>query len=152
MRGHTEFSLAMHIVRAYLYLDGLALRADNGRVQGLVVIVLRVCNVVVKLAGQLRPEVVPGTKRGIAILDVVDQYTNRTNVIQRVETTVLALHLSPNAVNMLGPAGYLGFDALFVEFSLQRRLNLVDEALALDTLFIQRFRDAHVSLGIEVTE
>ena len=42
-------------------IDRLALRTNHGGVQGLVIVVFRVSDVVVKLAGQVRPQVMHGS-------------------------------------------------------------------------------------------
>ena len=70
----------MHIMGANLDFDGLTLGADHRGVQGAVVIVLGVCDVVVELARQVRPEIVHRAKGCVAILDVIDEDSYGTNV------------------------------------------------------------------------
>ena len=109
----------MHIVRSDLHLNGFASRPHDGRVQRLVVIVLGVGDVIVEFTRQIGPQVVHGPEGGITILDRVDKDADCTNVIEILQTAILALHFAPDAVDMFRPARNFGFYALFLELRLQ---------------------------------
>ena len=74
--------MAMHVVRAYLDLYGLSFGPDHGSVQGLVVIVLRIGDVVVELAWNIGPEVVHDAEGRVAVTDRLHQEAHGANVVQ----------------------------------------------------------------------
>ncbi len=81
-------------MRAYLHFDGLALGSDDGGMQRLVIVFFGVRNVVVEFPRQVGPQVVHDAQCRIAIADILYQDTHGANIEQRIDTTVLALHLA----------------------------------------------------------
>ncbi len=142
----------MHLEGADLHFQCLALGADDGGVQGAVVVLLRVRDVVVELATEVGPQVVHDAEGGVAVLDVVHEDADRADVEQALEPAILALHLAPDAVDVLRPAGHLRHDPGRRELTAQDALDLLDERFALFALLLQRVRDIRVDIGLRVAK
>ncbi len=149
---NAEFRLPVHIERANLDLQRLALRTNHGRVQGAVVVFFRVRDVVIEFPGQVGPEVVHDPERRVTVLHVLDQDAHRANVEQALEAAVLALHLAPDAVDVFRAAGDLGFDAGGEQLLAQDSLNLFNERLAFLALFLQCMRNLGIGIGLRVAK
>ena len=152
VRGDTQLGMAVHVVRANLHLHRTAVGTDERRVQGLVVIVLRIRDVVVELAGQVGPHIVHDAERRITLRHGINQYAYRADVEDLAKRRVLALHLAPDAVDVLWPSGYLGMDAVVPERLPERRFDLRDEYLTLGPLLIERCGDFLVDLRLQEAE
>ncbi len=94
----------MHVARADLHLEGLALRADHRGVDRAVLVVLRCGDVIVEFARDVVPQPMHHAERGVAVGDRLDHDAYRAYVEQLLERELLALHLAPDAVDVLGPA------------------------------------------------
>src|SRR5690606_17169925 len=105
VRGDAELGLPVHVPGADLHLERLAFGANHGGVPRAVVVALGPGDVVVELAGDRGPRRVHHAERGIAGGQVVDQHPHRAQVVQLADGYVLALHLLPDAVDVLRPAG-----------------------------------------------
>ena len=88
----------------------------------------------------------------VAGLVVGDDDAEGAHVIQLGEIELLAAHLVPDAVDMLGPAEHLGLDAGGGQLVLQARDRALDEALAHHALFFEHLGDALVGVGLDETE
>ena len=119
----------MHLERADLHFERLVFRPDHRGVQRAVVVGLGLRDVVVELARKRRPHVMDDAERRVAILDVVDENAHRANVVERVDAGLLAAHLVPDAVDVLGPTRDLGADPRGGELALQAADDLLDVAL-----------------------
>lgn len=91
-------------------------------------------------------------KRRVAVANVVNKHPHSANVVERVESAILALHLPPDAVDMFGPAADVRLDVVGCQFSCQDRLHLGDKTLALAAFFLERFRQRLVGLRVQVAE
>jgi hypothetical protein len=67
VRGDAELGVLVHLARADLHFERLALRADHRGVQRAVVVALGLGDVVVELARDRRPQVVHHAERGVAL-------------------------------------------------------------------------------------
>ena len=152
MRGNAALGVRMHLVRADLHFERLAFGADHRRVQRLVVIALGPRDVVVELARQRRPQRVHDAERGVAGGDVVDQHAQRADVVQRGELAALALHLLPDRIDVLGPAGDVRLDADLGQRAPQRTHRDRDEALAVGAAFVEQLGDAPVGVRLRIAE
>src|SRR5690606_8192488 len=152
VRGHTELGVLVHLVRAYLELDGQLLGADDRRMQGAVAVALRRRDVVVELAGDVRPETMDDAERGIAVRDGVDEDPDRTQIVELLERQALALHLAPDAVEVLRPAGHARADPGLLERGRDDRDHVLDVALAVSPLRGEPRRDAPIVVRLEVSE
>ena len=77
-------------------------------------------------------------ERCVAVFDVLDEYPHGADVVETFEAAVLALHFSPDAVDVFRSPGDRRADTLLVELRLQRRLYPFDEGLTFRPLFLQR--------------
>ena len=84
---------------------------DHGRVQRAVVVVLGRGDVVVELAGDVRPPSVHEAERRVAVGNGIDHDPHREHVHDLLELQRLALHLAPDAVDVLRAARDLAGDA-----------------------------------------
>ncbi len=142
----------MHFLRANLNLDRLAARADHGRVNRPVQVLLRRRDVVVEFPGDELPKRVHDAERRVAIGDAADEHARRADVHELVERQVLRLHLPPDAENVFRPAFDPRLDAGGAQRCLQLRLEFLDIGLALGAARFQRRGDAPVFLGLQVAE
>ena len=88
-------------------------------VQRLVAVGLGPGDVIVELAGHRAPALVHARQRGITVAHVGDDHAQRAQVVDRREVDALALHLLPDAVQVLGPALHLRLDARGRQLALQ---------------------------------
>src|SRR4029079_13080936 len=91
----------------------------------MVEVVLGDRDVVVELARDRPPQGVDDAERGVAVADLVDQDPDRVHVVDLAELGALALHLFPDAVDVLRAALEVGLDA----GTAQARLELGDRPL-----------------------
>ena len=104
MGSDAVFGYVMHFPRTDLDFDRLSPRADNRRMEGLVVIGLRHSNIVFKAIGQGLPETVHDAQDAITILYRIDDDADGIEVIDLAQVAVVLFHFFINAVEMLGPA------------------------------------------------
>src|ERR1035437_10952911 len=102
--GDADLAHLVHRVRPDLDLERLAVKSDHGGVEALVEVGFGDGNVVVELAGNRMPHRVDDAESCVTVLDLVYEYPDRIHVVDLADLGVLALHLSPDAVQMLGPA------------------------------------------------
>ena len=101
----------VHRVGPDLDLERLAVERDDRRVQRLVEVVLGDGDVVVELARDRAPQRVHDAERRVAVADLVDEQADGVDVVDLAELRALALHLLPDAVDVLRAALQLGLDA-----------------------------------------
>src|SRR4029079_6061926 len=63
-----------------------------------------------ELAGDRAPQRVHDAQRRVAVADLVDQQADGVDVVDLAELRALALHLLPDAVDVLGASLELGLD------------------------------------------
>ncbi len=150
--GDAVLGHLVHLPGADLQLDALARRADDGGVDGAVVVLLGRRDIVLEATGHHRPGGVDGAERLIAILDLVDDDAEAENVGQLLEGQRLGFHLAEHRPRLLLPAGDGRLDAVFHEQRLQRRLDLDDDAaVALEDVG-QPLGDGLVAARIDVAK
>ena len=98
--GDAEFRHAMHLDGADLHLDR-PVAADHGRVQGLVAVRLGETDVVLETTGNRSEAVMHHRQSAIAGLDTGRDDPKSRHVIDLVEGLLVALHLAPDAVEVL---------------------------------------------------
>ena len=152
VRGDAELGVLVHVVGADLHFQGAAFGPDHRGVQRLVVVALGPRDVVVEFARHVRPQRVDHAQRGVAVGHVGHQHAQRADVVQVLEVDVLALHLLPDAVDVLGPAGDLGREAGAGQRRAERGLGLDDVALAVAAALVEQARDALVHVRLQVAE
>ncbi len=142
----------MHGVGADLHLQHLALGAKHRGMQRAVAVLLGVGDVVVEFLGNVPPQGVHDTERGIAIADFRDQHAHGTYVVNLAELQTLLLHLPPDRVDVLGAAVDLGLDTGHRQFILELLHHVGDVLLAVEPTLVQQGGDLLVLLGLEVAE
>ena len=105
MRGHAFFGHVVHFAGAELELDGGAVGANQGGVQGLVAIHFRDGNVVLEFARYGAIQLVQGAQRQIALGQGVHNDAKAVNIQHVREGLLLLDHLAENAVERLFAAG-----------------------------------------------
>ncbi len=119
MSRDAELCMLVHLVGADLDLDAALLRPDHSGVDRPVEVALGRGDVVVELAGNVRPQPVDDTQRRIALRNRVDDDADRANVEHLFEREVLPLHLPVDAVDVLRPPVDLRLDAPLLELRAQ---------------------------------
>ena len=125
-----ELGVLVHLPRTDLDLERQLTRSDDGRVERLVVVLLGRCDVIVEFTGHVVPATVHETECRVAVGDRADDDAHREHVHDLLEREALALHLAPDAVDVLRAAADLGDDARRAEVAFELASNVVDVALA----------------------
>ena len=106
MGGDAELRHLVHLGRADLHLDR-PVAADHSRMQRLIAIRLGQTDVILE-ATRNRPEGVVHHRQGpVTALQIRADDAQGRHVIDLVERLLLALHLAPDAIEMLGPATHV---------------------------------------------
>ena len=152
MGGDTELRVLVHLARADLHLDALALRPDDGRVDRAITVVLRSRDVVVELTGDVGPQAMGHTERRVAVRNRRHHYAHGAQVKELLEGKLLALHLLVDAVDVLGAPIDLRFDARRQQLPAQRRAQRFDVAFAIRTPLIERGGDATIFVRLQIAK
>ena len=150
--GDPDLRHLVHGVGPDLDLERLAVERDDGRVERLVEVVLGDGDVVVELAGDGTPERVDDAQRRVAVPDLVDQQADGVDVVDLGELRALALHLLPDAVDVLRPPLELGLDAGIRQPRPQLLDRPLDVRLAARPAGVQELRQLPVGLRLERLE
>ena len=102
----------MHLPGADLHLEGDALPADDGGVEGLVHVGLGGADIVLEPAQHRLEHVVDAAQNVVALGDVVHDDTEGVQVVDFVQCLVLGEHLAVDGVGVLHPAVDGAVDAL----------------------------------------
>ncbi len=108
VRRDAVLGVLVHGAGADLHLQRPAVVGQHHGVQALVAVGLGPRDVVVELALHRSPGLVHAGQRGVARGHVVDDHAQRAGVEDAREGQALALHLLPDAVQVLGPALHVG--------------------------------------------
>jgi hypothetical protein len=104
MAGDTVFGDGFHLPCADLHFDRYAVHAEKGRVQRLIAVGLRDCDVVLETAGDRFVEVVNYAKHAVAGIDSVHDDAKAKYVHDFFERFALTLHLFVDGVDVFFPA------------------------------------------------
>jgi hypothetical protein len=88
-------------------------------------------------------------ERRVAVLHVVHQDPHGADVVQAVDTRLLAAHLEPDAVDVLRPAGDLRAHAGHREFARKDGDDVLDVALPIEPALVEQRGDRLVRFGLE---
>ncbi len=91
-------------------------------------------------------------EHGIARLDVVHQHPHRAHVEQIFQAYALALHLAPDAEDVLRPSRDFAGDAGTCEFRAQQLDHVADVGLAIHTLLVQLARKILVGIRLQAAK
>src|SRR3972149_6146809 len=145
----------MHLVRADLHLEGSCPFVHHSRIEGLVAVWLGVGDEIVELVWERVPHAVHYSQSVVAFRHSIDQDSNGNQVVYVIEIFAhrsILLDLLVYAVNMLGPAGDLGFHAGLLKLVPESAYCLSDEGFALHALGIQQPLDVLILPWLEVLE
>ncbi len=152
VRAHTQLRLFVHGVGADLHFQHLALGADHRGVQRAIAVFLGVGDVVVKLLGNMPPQGVDDTQRGVAVAHFRHQHAHGAHIVDLAERQALALHFAPDGIDVLGTAADVGFDTGGLQLGAQLVHHVGDEALTVEPPFVQQRGDLLVLIGFKVAE
>ena len=152
VRAHPQLGLFVHGVGADLHFQHLAFRADYRRVQRAVAVFLGVGDIVVEFLGDVPPQRVDDTQRGVAVAHFRHQHAHRTHVVDLAEGQALALHFAPDGIDVLGAAADVGVHAGSLQLRTQLAHHVADKALAVQAPLMQQRGDLFVLVGFQVAE
>ena len=152
VRTHPQLRLFVHGVGADLHFQHLALGADHRSVQRAIAVFLGVGDVVVELLGDVPPQGVDDTERGVAVAHFRHQHAHGAHVVDLAEGQALALHFAPDRIDVLGAAADVGVDAGSLQLGAQLAHHVGDETLAVEPALMQQRGDLFVLVGFEVAE
>ena len=142
----------MHLVGADLHFHNLALRPDHRCVQGLVTVFLGVGYVIIEFVRNMAPQSVDNTQGGVTVAHFRNKNTHGANIVDLGEIDALAPHFPPDAVDVLGAAGQLSFNAIDFQFGLQSRNDALDVAITVQALLVEQLGDLFVGGFMQVAE
>src|SRR5262249_2704398 len=128
MRGYAVLGDLMHALGADLQLDPLMARADNGRVDRLIVVLLRRRYVVLEAPGNGAPGGVHDAEHAIAGIEAVDHDPEPIDVGELLERDLPVLHLAPDGERLLLATVDLCIDPGLRELPRQVPVDLLDQA------------------------
>ena len=123
------FRDTMHLLRAYLNLERLAVLTYDRSVERLVEVRAGYRDVIFDTAGDRPPEIVNGSQNGVTVLDAVCNDANGDEVEHLVDADLLALHLLVYAINSFDPALQPGRDVMLGKLRRNRLFHLLDKIL-----------------------
>ena len=150
--GYSVFRRLVHLPRSYLHLEGYALSADDGGVQGLIHIGLRRSDIVLEAARDRLIHIVDAAEHVIALRDIVDYHAEGVDVHDLGELLVLPVHLAVDGIDILYP---LLHDAVYVRLLhavFYSRLGALHKALVFPAALGERVLYLLVADGVEVDE
>ena len=152
MGRNAVFGHLVHVGGADLHFDR-PVPADHRRMQGLVAIGLGQADVILE-APRDRPEgVVHHRQSPITTLEVGAKNPQSRHVVDLVERLLLALHLAPDAIEVLGPAAYFAIGQAHGGKPVAQQLHRDRQALlALAALGGHLLLHVPVGLGLEDLE
>ena len=149
MRRNAVFCDAVHFVGADLDFESFAVRHD-GCVQGLIIVRLRHCDIVLEPAGNGLPHSVHFSEHSVTVLDGVHYDARREQVVNLVHVYVQLVHLLIYGIEVLRSAVDLAVYAHFLHFFAYLFHYAVEERLSLAALFADTFRDVLILVGIQI--
>src|SRR5271163_421184 len=149
--GDTLFGDAVHLLGAYLDLEGLPGMNHRG-VQRLVEVRARHCDIVLEASGDRPPDLVDDAERGVAILHRVGDHAHGQQIVNLVEIALLLLHFLMHRVEALDArlnfSGNATFDHFFANGFLDFGEEFVEGVLLIGDFFLQLKK----RVGLEIAE
>lgn len=152
VRGHAGFRDLVHLARAHLEFDRRAERPDERRVQRLIAVDLRDCDVVLELAGYGLVERMQRADARVAVERAVDDDAKAVHVEHLRERQLLVAHLAVDAVDRLFAPGDLGVELRVGHRALRGLENLADHFAAIAARGLHGLLERRVAMRIEVRE
>jgi hypothetical protein len=152
VRGNALLGHAVHVDRADLDLERVALVADHRGVERLVAVRARHRDEVLDPARYGPPGVVQHAERRVAVGDALDQHAQRDEVVDLLEVDPLAAQLLVDRVQALDPPLDARLDAGRVQLLGDGRADPVDERRRGLRALLDARRERLVARGVEVLE
>ena len=142
MCGDAVVGHGFHFFGANLYLDGNAVHAEQGRMQGLVAIGLGNGDVVFKTAWYRFVQAMDSAQHPIAGIDAIDDDPKSVHVHDLRERPALAAHFFIDAIQVFFPTDSTARKPFALEACLQRSLNLGHNLLTIAADALDRGLDS----------
>ena len=153
MGGDTEFGDLMHALGADLQLDTLARRADDGGVDGTIVVLLGRRDIILEAARHDAPARMHDTQRPVAGWNIVHQNAETVDIGKLLEGKRLRLHLAEHRIGFLLPPFDIGADQTIRHEKLaQLVLDLLDQPFIARFQFLQAVRHRAIGFRVEISE
>ena len=149
MCGDSNLCHVVHGAGTDLHLKRSPIKGDHRRVQALIKVVFRHCNVVIKLTRDWAPHRVHRPKRRVALAEVFDHNSDRKDVIDLREVRVLSGHLLVDGVQVLRTTGELCMNARTLQLwteHLNRSRDICSPSIA---AHVNKSGELVISLGLE---
>src|SRR5690242_11312953 len=150
--GDAIFGVLVHLVRANLDFERLAFFEDHRRMQRLIEVILWCSDVIIELARDWTPCLMNYPQHLIAGVNIIDQNADGTNIVNLLERDAFALHLAPDAVDMLGTPADLRIDPMVRQKAAQLLKNLVHVEFAVRAALIDETRNHLVAIRLQIAE
>ena len=152
MRRHAGFGHIVHLPRADLDLDPLAVPARHRGVNGSVTVGLGLTDVILEPPRHGPPAPVNGPENTVAILFAGRDNAEPVDIRQTRKGLVLFLHLAPNGIGLLGPPEDFRFYSGLLKLYPHVTGNPLDYVPCLPLEGDETANDAGAALGIEHTK
>ncbi len=152
VRRDAVFGSLVHVPGADLDLEGDALRADDGRVDGLVAVGLRGGDIVLETARQGLEHVVDVAEDVVAVGNALDDHAEGAEVENFVELLVLRIHLAVDGIDVLDSTGNFALNVPVVEPGLNLVLDGLHEFFEHGHVLLEGVRDFLEADGVEIEQ
>ena len=142
----------MHFVGSDLDLKGLACRADEGCVQGLIHVCLGHGNVVLEPARDGLIHLMNGAEHCIAVPDRADDHADSKEIVDLLQRLFLVEHLAVDAEEMFDTSVDLALNAGFMDMMPYLYGDLLDVALTLALSLLDLCGKIIIDIGIQILE
>jgi len=142
----------VHLTSSDLNFDTLSIRADHGRVKGLVHVLLGKTDVILEFPRDGFPDGVDDPQDVVAFFDRTDDDSEGSDIIDLVQIDVLVPHLSVDAVSLLKTTGHFPLDVVLIELLHQSSFHGVDVIESLLLLLGNLPLDVLIEIWLEILE
>src|SRR6185436_7395160 len=152
MGGDAFFGDAVHLARADLHLEGVALVADDGRVQRAIAVGPWHGDEVLDAPGHRPPEVVEHAQGGVAVGDGRHHDAQGDEVVDLVDVDALLAELLVDGVQALDAPLEGRLQPRRLQLLGDRRLDLLDELDGARAPLLDALHQLAIGLGLQVLE
>ena len=152
VRRQPALGLQMHFAGADLDLDPHLAVVNHRRVERSIAVALGGRDEILEPPRDHRPALLDQPQRAVAVVDLVDDHSERHDVGQLLEADVALGHLLPDRIGMLLAPHHFGLEAMVGEVELQPQPDAVDEVAPGRMQLRQPPRDRRIGVGLELLE
>ena len=150
MSGDTIFRNLVHFVGADLDFKGFVEACHHGGVQGLIVVCLGHCDIILESARHRLPKIVDKAKECVAILDGISDYADGKQVVDLVNVNVCLSYLFEYGIIVLWSAVDFTVNAQIFQFLGEGVADLLQKHLALTSYLLSAGHDVLIFRRIKV--